>query len=64
MSGKYSSQLDKLYPDCYRSSKDGNENVSEGDGDPLQKAKDGLGDRISEDDVTNAKSALKHTFKD
>ena len=35
------------------------QNVSEGDGDPLQKAKDGLGDRISEDDVTNAKSALK-----
>ena len=59
MSGKYSAQLDKLYPNCYRSSKDGNENVSEGDGDPLQKAKDGLGDRISEDDVTNAKSALK-----
>jgi len=60
MSGKYSSQLGKLYPNCYRKPEDGQKNETGPSAeDRLTEAKTGLGDRISEDDVTTAKSALK-----
>ena len=61
MSGKYSSQLQKLYPNCYVKPEEDNSNVETGKSplEKLEEAKKGLGDRISEDDVTTAKSALK-----
>lgn len=60
MSGKYSSHLDNLYPGCYRAAEDGQQNeTGKSAKDRLVEAKKGLGDRISEDDVTTAKSALK-----
>ena len=60
MSGKYSSQLGKLYPNCYRKPEDGQKNETGPSAeDRLTESKTGLGDRISEDDVTTAKSALK-----
>ena len=60
MSGKYSSQLGKLYPKCYRKPEDGQKNETGPSAEErLTESKTGLGDRISEDDVTTAKSALK-----
>lgn len=62
MSGRYSDALNRLYPGCYVEPDDGDSNDNSDD-DPLQSAREGLGDRYSAEDVTSAQSALKSYFE-
>lgn len=55
MTGKGSKQLKKLYPGCYKDTEDAQKSKT---GQSIDEARESLGDRITEEDVTTAKQTL------